>query len=390
MATSSTPQFTDFSRDILGRYMCNGLDEAMRSMDKNGQRPDGSPQSDARPFNAIIVGGGSFGGVLAQHLLFADDTNSYRILVLEAGQHSLPEHFQNLPLQGQPTEMFGLPWEAPNVAGGFPGLAYTVGGRSLFFGGWSPRLLDEEMPPPTWPSTVVNELKQRYFDQAASQIGTDSSNDFIHGPLHDALRQLLASGIKNNKVRHAIPLDQLPIHLKDVGANAPEELKLEAPLAVHAKPPLPGFFPINKFSSAPLLMEAARVAQTRSAGDDVKKRLMIVPSAHVTRLVTTPSNGTTVVTDGAAQAESIRAGAGGSRPGRWRRDHRLGHDREHALGADLVPESSEHGFDRPEPHGASALEPHHPHSAQRAAGGLARRARNVGAVREGEVQTCGQ
>ena len=103
MATSSTPQFTDFSRDILGRYMCNGFDEAMRSMDKNGQRPDGSPQSDARPFNAIIVGGGSFGGVLAQHLLFADDTNSYRILVLEAGQHSLPEHFQNLPLQRQPT-----------------------------------------------------------------------------------------------------------------------------------------------------------------------------------------------------------------------------------------------------------------------------------------------
>ena len=296
MATSSTPQFTDFSRDILGRYMCNGFDEAMRSMDKNGQRPDGSPQSDARPFNAIIVGGGSFGGVLAQHLLFADDTNSYRILVLEAGQHSLPEHFQNLPLQGQPTEMFGLPWEAPNVAGGFPGLAYTVGGRSLFFGGWSPRLLDEEMAPPTWPTTVVNELKQKYFDQAASQIGTDSSNDFIHGPLHDALRQLLASGIKDNKVRHAIPLNQLPNHLKDVGANAPEELKLEAPLAVHAKPPLPGFFPINKFSSAPLLMEAARVAQTRSAGDDVKKRLMIVPSAHVTRLVTTPSNGTTVVT----------------------------------------------------------------------------------------------
>src|SRR2546421_6958583 len=81
MASSNNAQTTDFSLDVLGRYMCNGFDEAMHSADKNGSRPDGSPQSDARPFNAIIIGGGSFGGVLAQHLLYADETNSYRILV---------------------------------------------------------------------------------------------------------------------------------------------------------------------------------------------------------------------------------------------------------------------------------------------------------------------
>ena len=104
MASSSSAQLTDFSLDILGRYLCNGFDEAMHSTDKNAQRPDGSPQSDARPFNAIIIGGGSFGGILAQHLLYADVTNSFRILVLEAGRHSLPEHFQNLPLQRQPME----------------------------------------------------------------------------------------------------------------------------------------------------------------------------------------------------------------------------------------------------------------------------------------------
>ena len=38
------------------------------------------------------------------------------------------------------------------------------------------------------------------------------------------------------------------------------------------------------------------MAQTRSAGDDVKKRLMVVPDVHVTRLVTAQRNGTTVVT----------------------------------------------------------------------------------------------
>jgi hypothetical protein len=119
MATSKTAQLTDFTQDVLGRYMCNGFDEAMHSTDKNGQRPDGSPQSDARPFNAIIIGGGSFGGVLAQHLLYADETNSYRILVLEAGRHSLPEHFQNLPLQRQPSPRCNWPRKcSPRLASG--------------------------------------------------------------------------------------------------------------------------------------------------------------------------------------------------------------------------------------------------------------------------------
>jgi hypothetical protein len=44
-------------------------------------------------------------------------------------------------------------------------------------------------------------------------------------------------------------------------------------------------------------MEAARVAQGRSGGDDVKKRLMIVSDVHITRLVTAQRNGSTVVTD---------------------------------------------------------------------------------------------
>ena len=196
MASSKVPQFTDFTIDILGRYMCNGLDEALHSIDKNAQRPDGSPQSDARPFNAIIIGGGSFGGVLAQHLLYSDKTNSYRILVLEAGRHALSEHFQNLPLNGQPGEVWGLAWRSdPTKDLRFPGLAYCVGGRSVFFGGWSPRLLDEEMPSAQWPANVVTDLKATYFDQAAKQIGTDSSNDFIDGSLHRALRKMLRDGI---------------------------------------------------------------------------------------------------------------------------------------------------------------------------------------------------
>jgi len=45
-------------------------------------------------------------------------------------------------------------------------------------------------------------LKREYFDEAAKQIGTDASNDFMHGKLHVALQKLLAADIKNHKLRH--------------------------------------------------------------------------------------------------------------------------------------------------------------------------------------------
>src|SRR5690606_17703005 len=52
------------------------------------------------------------------------------------------------------------------------------------------------------------------------------------------------------------------------------------------QPPRPGFFPLNKFSVVPLAIRALRAAQVASGGDDVKKRLMLVPQCHVTQLVT--------------------------------------------------------------------------------------------------------
>ena len=85
MATSPTAQNTDFTRDVLGRYTCNGLDEA---------RPD------VNPFDVIVIGGGSFGPIFAQHLLYRDPTRARRTLVLEAGRFVLPEHVQNLPMLG--------------------------------------------------------------------------------------------------------------------------------------------------------------------------------------------------------------------------------------------------------------------------------------------------
>jgi len=75
-----TPE-TQFTRDILGNYVCNTLAEATSS----------------GPFDVIIIGGGTFGLVLAQDLFFRARTQgsgtiqqdglkppNYRILVLAA------------------------------------------------------------------------------------------------------------------------------------------------------------------------------------------------------------------------------------------------------------------------------------------------------------------
>ena len=298
MPTSAVPQGTDFSLDVIGRYVCNGLDEALASTD-----PARHPN--ARPFDVVVIGGGSFGPIFAQHLFAQDPTRRRRILVLEAGRYTLPEHVQNLPALGLnppgPTatdpgvaraEVWGLPWRT-DVAKGFPGLAYCLGGRSLFFGGWSPQLLDSELPADRWPAAVVADLNNpapdgspSYFRQAAEQIGTNVTNDFISGEMHTALRAQLRSGIDNNLVGDAIALAQLPMNLDDVPPGQEDLFKLEAPLAVQANVPRSGFFAFNKFSSVPLLMGAARRAYTESGGDDSRKRVMVVPDCHVIRLVT--------------------------------------------------------------------------------------------------------
>jgi choline dehydrogenase-like flavoprotein len=320
MATTKNSQETDFTKDVLGRYICNGLDEALNSTNKNGQRPNGSPQNDARPFDTIVIGGGSFGPVFAQHLFAQDKTRSHRILILEAGPLVLTEHVQNMPILGlnppgpvendpgvPRAEFWGLPW-ASDVKYGFPGLAYCLGGRSVFFGGWSPQLLDTatdtEMPRNKWSQNIVDDLKNRYFAEAAAQIGTDESNDFIHGAMHFALRKQLFDGITGGKVPNAIPLNKLPLNLKvdpSLPAAVKNQFKLEAPLAVQSKSES-GLFPFNKFSAIPLLIKTTRTASFDSQigmpfPDDVKKRFMIVPRCRVIKLVTDVAGGMGRVTE---------------------------------------------------------------------------------------------
>ncbi len=322
-----TAETTSFTLDNMGRFLCNTLQEAR---DSAAVTVGGQP----RGFDVIIIGGGTFGAVMASRLFLNDPTRSRRILILEAGPFSIPEHAQNMPFQGGAPD-FRVPWDShPGL--GYAGLLYSVGGRSLTWGGWSPQMLEQEFK--NWPPSVIAALTDPYYRQASDQIGVNTSNDFIYGRLHTALRRQLADGLSSPAVvPHAIPLAALPDHpvVRFAGLGAIGDLavaagassggtttipasktvsdsqlrvllgfkssdttprsemlnllKLEAPLAVQSRAE-PGLFPFNKFSSVPELIKVARVASAETGGigteADARKRLMIVPKVRVLDMVT--------------------------------------------------------------------------------------------------------
>ena len=312
--TNPLAQHTDFTKDVIGRYVCNGLDEAVAS----------TTGVDGRPFDIVIIGGGTFGSALAQHTLHRDRLRTHRILVLDAGRHVLSEHVQNLPglgLSPPPpsttdpgvcrAEVWGIPWQS-NVPIGFPGLAYCLGGRSMFWGGWAPELDEAETRSELWPERVLRELRQHgpvageepYFRQAADQMGVTQTNDFMFGAMHEVLRQQIFDGIQMGSVKGAVPLADMPLHLDPVPDVVDKDLlKLEAPLAVQGPSRRGGFAPITTFSAMPLLVQAARLAQAETGGNDGHKRLMVVPNCHVTRLET-------VVEEGVGRVVAVHVGGG--------------------------------------------------------------------------------
>jgi hypothetical protein len=159
--------------------------------------------------------------------------------------------------------------------------------------------------PATWPAPTVADLKARYFDEATRQIGVDEANDFIFGELQNALRQRIFD--KVGAISGAVPLGTLPtsplmkpgadpaslLGLTSTSGLSPQDLqdllKLEAPLAVQARAPHSGFFPLNKFSTVPLLMKAARTASRDFSGDDARKDFMVLPDTHVLALRKAPT-----------------------------------------------------------------------------------------------------
>ncbi|MDQ4098503.1 MAG: GMC oxidoreductase [Actinomycetota bacterium] len=257
-------QTTSFSVDAIGRFVCSTWEEAT--------------ESGGAPFSAIVIGGGMYGGYCATKI-FREHPGK-RVLVLDAGPFLVPEHVQNLgpigldvpdpiPPANDPrvarAVVWGMPWRG-NVD--FPGLAYCSGGKSLYWGGWCPRLTPADLD--HWPDSTVATLKDKYVF-VENEIGVEPGTDFISGPLLDVLGAAFESAAVGT-----------PGIETSFGTNGVEV----APLAVQGDSPVSGLFSFDKFSSLPLLINAIREDVTASGFNDANRRLFLVPFAHVAKLHT--------------------------------------------------------------------------------------------------------
>lgn len=247
-------QDTEFTTDVVGRFVCNTWDEAT--------------QNGGVAFDAVVIGAGMFGAYFGEKLF---RNSNMRVLVLDAGSLLVTEHVQNLARIGISNAgaakvefnnqdpgtrewVWGNPWRSRVP---FPGLAYCLGGRSLFWGGWSPQLTEADLL--NWPAEVAHYLRNIY-PVVERETGVSDKTDYISGPLFEELFK------KFKAVKGSVSnIDEIE----------------EAPLAVQAAPPASGLFSFDKWSSAPIFVDAVRDA---AGSPDWQRRLFYVPRAHVTRL----------------------------------------------------------------------------------------------------------
>ncbi|CAD7695534.1 unnamed protein product [Ostreobium quekettii] len=136
---------------------------------------------EGKEYDVIVIGSGIGGGVVADA---AADANLHTLL-LEAGSYLYPTHIANLPrkhrtgffakhvwsLWGQ-GETRKTPYNAIDVHGDGNvykgGLGYNLGGRSIFWGGFIPRMREYEFD--GWPGAVKAEFLQNGLYDRAEEL----------------------------------------------------------------------------------------------------------------------------------------------------------------------------------------------------------------------------
>lgn len=251
-------QDTTFSIDAVGNRICSPWDKV-------------DTANESQRFDIVVVGAGMFGAYCAEKLFRRDTRNKLRILVLDAGAFFLPTHVNNLPLGGMPDGVvWARPWtgEAPFVTDNNKrALAFCVGGRSLFWAGWAPELMPDDLE--KWPEDVRKFLNSDAgYDYTATEIGSNQKTDFIvktdtYKKLYKALR-----AAAKKKVSDVARIDRIK----------------EAPLAVMGSRPTPGIFPFDQYSSVTFLIDAISQDLRESKDQPRDRRLMLLPRAEVIRL----------------------------------------------------------------------------------------------------------
>lgn len=282
-------QDTTLSRDVLARFQCNTLDEVKAAGGEG--------------LTAIVIGSGMYGAFCAERIF----RRGGKVLVLDSGPFVISEHIQNMADSDfdvvQTGNLVGLPafghYQSPAAPSHnrptpieYAAHSYHVGGKSVRWGGWSPRLTEEDLS--QWPPAMAQYFRD-YYREIEFQIGAFPTADFIKGPLNEALHSQIS------QLR-----DDPELRIIDVQP---------APIAVQADQPASGLFSFDKYSSLPVLIETlrgdAKASQNRSqSNEDANSRrgLALVPRCRVLRLETEPT------ADGRWRVNALRVLHGHQRP----------------------------------------------------------------------------
>ena len=266
-------QATTFSVDALGRFICNTWDEA------TGRAVDEVTEAS---FDAVVIGSGMYGAACANWLWRLGK----RVLVLEAGPFLISEHVQNLSRIGLNIPSAVLP-EAPEASTArelvwgtawrgnqiTPGQAYCVGGKSLYWGGWSPRLTDDVLA--DWPATTRAYLLAQY-GRAELQIGVTEQRP------GEAAPTIGTDFIDDTGLQPAL-LDRMT-KVAPLIVPATLDPPRRAPIAVQGQAPASGLFSFDKYASLPLLIDAIRDDVGQAGGADSQRRLFLVPKCRVLQM----------------------------------------------------------------------------------------------------------
>lgn len=178
----------------------------------------------------IVIGSGMAGGTLAERL----SDMGVKTLVLEAGGLLFPTHTANLPRRQKIGEFDkhlwqlwpdfrALPFNQNNYNGG---QAFNLGGKSVFWGGFIPRLSSWELD--FWPQKLKWDLEDSYYDKAEALMGKSfSPNTLYSNSVHNVLFDLL-----------------------------PDYIHKEAPMAIRNRNEGSNMIATGLFSTADLIMES--------------------------------------------------------------------------------------------------------------------------------------